>query len=151
MEQLTARKILQRQRVSGGGGGGASTNGGSMTQVRSSSTLSPWNSPILPRHRNSDLNNSSQYLTTGGNSPSLERRSVNEGSFGRARFDLTETSEEDLDGDLVRRRSKRRPRSLSEDRRNSSDYEQVSLLSSTKVRILAKSDLERLNAETSIV
>lgn len=152
MEQLTARKILQRQRVSGGGGGGgASINGGSMTQVRSSSTLSPWSSPILPRHRNSELNSSAQYLTAG-NSPSMERRSVNEGSFGRARFDLAENSDEEMDGDSVRRRSKRRPRSLSEDRRNSSDYEKVSLLNSkTKVRILAKSDLERLNDETSIV
>jgi hypothetical protein len=50
MDQLTARKLLQRPR---GSGPGAPTNG------NKSNNLSPWNSPVLPQ-RNNQLNSSVQ-------------------------------------------------------------------------------------------
>ena len=173
MDQLTARKLLQRPRLagSGAGGAGAPSNGGGSAVVKSNN-LSPWNSPNLSQRqlvKNNHLNSSVQYLTTSGAaSPVFERRSVNEGSLTGAKFTILTTGENDSastnrgrdaklghNGDMVRKKpikNIRRPRSLSEDRRNSDDYEHLALLSPSEVCIRTPdTDPDAFKMETAIV
>jgi hypothetical protein len=167
MDQLTARKLLQRPRLVGSGAG-APSNG---APVVKSNNLSPWNSPNLSQRqlvKNNHLNSSVQYLTTSGAaSPVFERRSVNEGSLTGAKFTVLTTDENDsttnrgrdaklgLNGEMVRKKpikNIRRPRSLSEDRRNSDDYEHLALLSPSEVCIRTPdTDPEAFKMETAIV
>ena len=151
MDQLTARKLLQRPR---GSGAGAPTNG------NKSNNLSPWNSPVMPPRA---FNSSVQFLTSAGNSPNLERRSVNEGTLTCAKFTLIDDDDDDDaigigrngNGEPVRKKaikSPRRPRSLSEDRRNSSDYEHVALLSPAEICIrTSDGESDPFKMETAIV
>ena len=134
MDQLTARKLLQRRGV-----GGAPANGGSGAPPKSNN-LSPWSSPVLPPRslvKNNHLNSSVQFLTSAGGSPNLDRRSINDGKF-------SSNDGQDIadgrngNGDPVRKRpikNPRRPRSLSEDRRNSDDFEHLPLLSPSEICI----------------
>ena len=151
MDQLTARKLLQRPR---GSGAGAPTNG------NKSNNLSPWNSPVMPQRA---LNSSVQFLTSAGTSPNLERRSVNEGTLTCAKFTLIDDDDDDDVGGVARNgngeparkkaiKSPRRPRSLSEDRRNSCDFEHVALLSPAEIRIRASDgESDPFKMETAIV
>ena len=173
MDQLTARKLLQRPRVAGSGAATPS-NGGSTAPARANN-LSPWHSPSLSQRqlvKNNHLNSSVQYLTSSSGgaspraSPNLERRSVNEGSLTGAKFNLTDDTGSDGgglfshgrnggNGEMTRKRpikNPRRPRSLSGDRRNSEDYEHVALLSPSEIRIrLPDAESESFKMETAIV
>ena len=163
MDQLTARKLLQRPR---GSAAGTPTNG----TTYKSNNLSPWNSPVLPQKsfgRNNQLNSSVQFLSSAGTSPNLERRSVNEGTLSCAKFTLNDGLDYDDDDDdgLTTRgngngeparkkpiKNPRRPRSLSEDRRNSGDYEHLALLSPSEICIRASNcETDPLKMETAIV
>jgi hypothetical protein len=143
MDQLTARKLLQRR----GAPAPPPTNGGSGAPPPKSNNLSPWNSPVLPSRsllKNNHLNSSVQFLTSAGGSPNLERRSINEGSLKFSSFvddgggGNQHASNDGRNGDPVRKRpikNPRRPRSLSEDRRNSDDFEHLPLLSPSEICI----------------
>jgi hypothetical protein len=109
------------------------------------------------------LNSSVQFLTSAGGSPNLERRSVNEGRLTGAKFTLAaDDDDDDLgdvhngNGDPTRQRpvkGRRRPRSLSEDRRNSDHFEHLVLLSPSDVCLRRAADdaCEPLKLETAIV